>query len=159
MDESRRDRRFLGSGVPAGFDVRRIVLAPGAERRFDEAEWRDAIVVVESGRIELECRSGSRCGFRRGDVLWLVGLPLRALRNSGRTRTVLVAVSRRREFVDTGPSALEAALRDGKPHPDQRRRRPYRAGAGDTTRGAADGASPAHGPRVVSCIPMESLNH
>jgi hypothetical protein len=88
---------FLGGRVPAAFDVRRIVVAPGAERPFDEAEWRDALVVVESGRIELECRSGSRCGFSRGDVLWLIGLPLRALCNRGPVPTVLVAVSRLRE--------------------------------------------------------------
>ncbi len=85
---------FLGKRVPAGFEVRRVVLAPGAVRPFDESEWRDAIVVVESGKIELECRSGRRCRLRRGDVLWLVGLPLRALRNSGRAPTVLIAVSR-----------------------------------------------------------------
>jgi hypothetical protein len=96
MADGRRRGRdfFLGRQVPAPFDVRRIVVAPGAERLFDEAEWRDAIVVVESGRIELECRSGRRCGFRRGDVLWLIGLPLRALHNSGRAPTVLIAVSR-----------------------------------------------------------------
>jgi hypothetical protein len=85
---------FLGRRVPDVFEVRRIVVAPGAERLFDEAEWRDAVVVVESGKIELECRSGGRCRFRRGDVLWLIGLPLRALHNSGRAPTVLIAVSR-----------------------------------------------------------------
>jgi quercetin dioxygenase-like cupin family protein len=88
---------FLGRRVPAAFEVRRIVVAPGAERPFDEAEWRDAVVLVESGRIELECRSGSRSRFRRGDVLCLIGLPLRALRNRERSPTVLVAVSRLRK--------------------------------------------------------------
>lgn len=88
---------FLGRRVPAAFEVRRIVVAPGAERPFDEAEWRDAVVLVESGRIELECRSGSCSHFRRGDVLCLIGLPLRALRNRERIPTVLVAVSRLRK--------------------------------------------------------------
>lgn len=88
---------FLGKQVPPAFDVRRIVVAPGAERPFVEAEWHDAIVLVESGRIELECRSGSRCRFGRGDVLWLIGLPLRALCNRERIPTVLVAVSRLRK--------------------------------------------------------------
>jgi quercetin dioxygenase-like cupin family protein len=86
---------FLGRRVPVALQVRRIVLAPGTERPFEEDEWRDAIVVVESGWIELECRSGSRRRFRRGDVLWLIGLPLRSLHNSGRVPTVLIAVSRR----------------------------------------------------------------
>jgi hypothetical protein len=79
------------------FHVRRIIVAPGHERRYDEAEWRDSLVVVESGRIELECRSGYRRRFGRGDVLWLIGLPLRALHNYGRVPTVLVAVSRPRK--------------------------------------------------------------
>jgi hypothetical protein len=80
----------------AGFDVRRIVVAPGGERPYDESEWADALVVVEAGRLELESRSGNRCGFACGDVLWLIGLPLRVLRNRGAVPTVLVAVSRPR---------------------------------------------------------------
>lgn len=84
----------LGPSVPEGFDVRRIVVSPGTERLFVEAEWRDSIVVVESGRLELECRSGNRWRFGRGDVLWLIGLPLRALHACGRAPTVLIAVSR-----------------------------------------------------------------
>jgi quercetin dioxygenase-like cupin family protein len=94
MEGGRRRGHFLGRRVPAGFDARRIVIAPGAERPFVEAEWRDAVVVVESGRVELECRSGGRCSFRRGDVLWLFGLPLRALHNRGRAPTILIAVAR-----------------------------------------------------------------
>jgi|SRR5215211_5132148 len=78
------------------FSVRRIVVAPGGERPYDEAEWRDAIVVVESGKLELECRSGDCRRFGRGDVLWLIGLPLRVLRNREAVPTVLLAVSRLR---------------------------------------------------------------
>ena len=98
----------LGPNVPEGFDVRRIVVSPGAERLFVEAEWRDSIVVVESGRLELECRSGSRRRFGRGDVLWLIGLPLRALHAYGRMPTVLIAVSRSR------PTALGRADRPAR---------------------------------------------
>jgi hypothetical protein len=82
---------------PQAFHVRRVVVAPGDERSYDESEWRDSLVVVESGRIELECRGGHRRRFGRGDVLWLIGLPLRALHNCGRVPTVLVAVSRSRK--------------------------------------------------------------
>jgi quercetin dioxygenase-like cupin family protein len=85
---------FLGRPVPDVFDVRRVEVAPGTERPFDEAEWRDTIVVVESGRLELECLSGRRYDFQCGDVLWLVGLPVRALHNRGLAPTVLLAVSR-----------------------------------------------------------------
>ena len=87
-------RRFLGSRVPAGFRVRRIVVDCGAERAYDETEWEDAIVLVEDGEIELECVRGSRHRFRRGDVVWLVGLPLRAVCCAGPGPAILVAVSR-----------------------------------------------------------------
>ena len=85
---------FLGRRAPEHFDVRRIVVAPGTDRPYDEAEWKDALVVVESGGVELECASGTCRRFARGDVLWLIGLPLRALHNRGHVPTVLVAVSR-----------------------------------------------------------------
>jgi hypothetical protein len=78
------------------FRIRRIVVAPGAERPYDESEWKDSLVVVESGKLELECTGGSSRRFGRGDVLWLIGLPLCVLRNAGAVPTVLVAVSRRR---------------------------------------------------------------
>jgi hypothetical protein len=89
-------RSFLGSRVPRGFQVRRIVVDCGAERTFDETEWLDAIVLVEEGEVELECMRGSRRRFGRGDLLWLMGLPLRVLRCCGSGPVVLLAVSRRR---------------------------------------------------------------
>lgn len=94
---ARRERlSFLGRRLPASFELRVVAVAPGCERAFDDAEWRDAVVVVERGQIELECLGGTCWCFGRGDVLWLSGLPLRALRNPGREPAVLVAVSRRR---------------------------------------------------------------
>jgi hypothetical protein len=86
---------FLGRRLPPSFELRVIAVAPGRERAYDEAEWRDALVVVERGEIEIECLGGTRRGFRCGDVLWLTGLPLVALHNHGREPAVLVAVSRR----------------------------------------------------------------
>ena len=85
---------FLGSPVPHGFQVRRIVVDCGAERPYDEAEWLDAVVLVEEGEVELECVQGSRHRFAGGDLLWLVGLPLRVLRCCGTGPVVLLAVSR-----------------------------------------------------------------
>jgi hypothetical protein len=86
---------FLGRPVPPGFEIRTITVDPGDERPFDDAEWRDALVVVEVGEIDLESASGGRLRFVHGDVLWLCGLPLRALHNRGPEPAVLVAVSRR----------------------------------------------------------------
>lgn len=81
-------------GGPA-FDVRAVAVAPGSERPYDEEEWRDSIVSVSCGEIELECTSGARRRLGNGDVLWLAALPLRALHNRGPEPAVLVAVSRR----------------------------------------------------------------
>jgi hypothetical protein len=81
--------------MDAAFDVRVVEVAPGAERAYDGAEWSDALVVVDRGEIELDCLGGSRPRFAGGAVLWLGGLPVRALRNPGAVPAVLVAVWRR----------------------------------------------------------------
>lgn len=85
---------FLGR-TDAAFEKRVIAIPPASSRAYDEGEWHDEIVVVERGEIELESASGNRRTFEAGDVLWLAGLPLRALHNRGREDVVLVAVSRR----------------------------------------------------------------
>jgi hypothetical protein len=82
--------------LSSGFDVRAISVAPGAERAYDPAEWRDAIVVVEQGEIDLESVSGDSWRFGAGAIVWLAEMPLVALRNRGREAVVLIAVSRRR---------------------------------------------------------------
>ncbi|HXV33299.1 MAG TPA: hypothetical protein VD769_04755 [Gaiellaceae bacterium] len=102
-------RLFLGSPVPPPFSARRVVLAAGEERPYDEADWADAIVLVERGEVELECSRGGRRRFESGSVLWFQGLPLRAIRCIGQDAAVLFAVSRRRsdEFPVGGPSDSE----------------------------------------------------
>jgi hypothetical protein len=86
---------FLERPLPPSFQLRVVAVAPGDERAYEEAEWRDSLVVVEQGAVELECLSGKRVRFEHGDVLSLVGLPLRTLRNRGDELVVLAAVSRR----------------------------------------------------------------
>jgi hypothetical protein len=95
MDADRTPLSFLGRQVPAPFERRVVVLAAGDTRGYDDAEWRSALVVVEQGQIELEGLDGSRRRFGCGDVLWLDGLPLRALHNHGPEAAVLAALSRR----------------------------------------------------------------
>jgi len=80
--------------LPAAFVRRVVTVAPGASRRYLPAEWADALVVVEQGELELEGWDGRRQRLRRGDVLWLARLPLRALHNPGGDDAVLVAVAR-----------------------------------------------------------------
>ena len=107
MDTSSEPRpSFLGRTVPLTFRARVVTVAPGEERTYDAAEWRDSIVAVERGELELECTSGGRRRFERGSVLWLCGLPLRALRSTGRESVLLVAVCRAGcdEFAPAGVS-------------------------------------------------------
>jgi hypothetical protein len=78
------------------FERRTVTVEPGSERAFDPGEWFDSLVVVQNGEVELHSRNGSLARFKRGDVLWLTGLPLRALRNPGPDAAVLVAISRLR---------------------------------------------------------------
>ena len=97
MDDGAGGERLslLDRRLPPPFRLWTVAVPPGRRLPFDEAEWRDSLVVVEHGEIELECLDGSRERFGRGDVLCLVGVPLRALRNPGRDAVLLVAVSRR----------------------------------------------------------------
>ena len=80
---------------PPGFEVRAVAMEAGITRIYNEAEWRDALVLVARGEIELESLRGESCRFGRGSILCLVGLQLRAIRSRGLEPTVLVAVSRR----------------------------------------------------------------
>jgi hypothetical protein len=95
METDRSPLSFLGRRLAPSFERRVVVVAPGHTWVYHDADWRGAIVVVEHGQIELECLDGSHHCFGCGNVLWLEGLPLRALHNRGATSAVLVAVSRR----------------------------------------------------------------
>jgi hypothetical protein len=87
---------LLQRSLSPTFELRLFALPPGHTRRYREADWRDALVVIERGCIELVCVGGGRKRFVRGDVLWLSGMPLFALHNPGPDAALLAAVSRRR---------------------------------------------------------------
>ena len=76
------------------FAIRSVSVPPASSLVYDEMEWRDALVLVGCGEIVLEARCGGSWRFRRGDLLWLEGLPLVALRNTGTEAAVLIAASR-----------------------------------------------------------------
>jgi hypothetical protein len=76
------------------FSVRAVAVAPGEDLGYEEAQWRDAIVLVQRGEIELRGVSGASRGFRRGDLLWLEGVPLATLHNPGAEPAVLLAIAR-----------------------------------------------------------------
>jgi hypothetical protein len=94
LDGDSEPLSFLDCRLPPGFERRVIALAPGASRSFDEAGWRDALVLLESGELEVEGRTGCRVRLRAGAIFWLAGLPVRSLHNPGRDAAVLVAISR-----------------------------------------------------------------
>jgi hypothetical protein len=95
---------FLGGRLPPWAERRMVVVEPGHRLAVDQADWRDAIVAVEGGVLELECQGGSRQRFVRGDLLWLCGLPLRTLHNPGRAPAILTVVARRRAPMSLGPA-------------------------------------------------------
>jgi hypothetical protein len=80
---------------PPRFERRVVTIAPGDARPYVEDEWRDALVLVEQGDVDLECSAGGHRTFGRGDMLWFDGLSLLTLRNRGDGPAVLVAIARR----------------------------------------------------------------
>lgn len=77
-------------------DVWTIRIPPGGELLFKAADWRDTIVLVHDGRLELEWDGGIRWSFATGAILALDGLAPRRLENRGRRGVLLIAVSRQR---------------------------------------------------------------
>jgi hypothetical protein len=99
---------FLGAALPPEFELRVVSIAPGAELAYDTARWRDAVVVVERGEIEVEGICGGRRRFGSGAVLWLADLPLRTVRNPARGPALLSAVRRRPDLWDGSPMSSPA---------------------------------------------------
>jgi hypothetical protein len=93
----------LPDPVPARFVRWTVAVAPGERRPSAPEEWCDALVVVVRGELEVERASGPPQRLRHGDVLWLAGVPVRALRNRGPVDAVLVAVARRAVVGDRPP--------------------------------------------------------
>jgi hypothetical protein len=86
LDRLARDARH--------FRRREVELAPAAVVRVDADAWRDAIVFVEAGEVEVECTAGDRRRFATGAVLCFAH-PARVIRNCGGEPTRLLAISRR----------------------------------------------------------------
>jgi hypothetical protein len=80
--------------LPEGFSRVVVRLAPGFELGLEPNHLQDAIVLVEQGGLELECRAGTCRRFGRGSMIPIARLPLARLRSVGPGPLVLVAVSR-----------------------------------------------------------------
>jgi hypothetical protein len=96
---------FLDRRPHPAFQLRRFALGPGKRHAYDPREWQDSLVVIERGEVELECISGACRTFKGGVVLWLAGLPLRAIHNHGNDTALLVGVRRRKQI--GGPMSLK----------------------------------------------------
>ena len=76
------------------FDCWAVNIGPGEERPVAPDEWADALVVIKSGDLDVQCEEGSHQVFHRGDMLALHWLRARNLANLGADRVELVAVRR-----------------------------------------------------------------
>jgi|tagenome__1003787_1003787.scaffolds.fasta_scaffold19261437_2 hypothetical protein len=98
MEDDDHALSFLGSSLGdrhhLGHRVRTLILEPGDAVDARPADWADVLVVVERGRLQVECDSGARAVFEPGAVLVLTRLELRCLRSVGTTALVVTAVSR-----------------------------------------------------------------
>ena len=94
--------------LPAAFERRRLVLAPGVGAATGPAPWAGALVFVEQGRLEVDCAASGRRVFGPGEILVLGALPLVAVCNVGRAAVRLTIVHRRDEAL---PGDLPRLLR------------------------------------------------
>lgn len=89
------DLECLARTESPGFEKRIVELGPDELLPFDPAVWRDTIVFVLAGQLEVECTSGARACFRCGAILPVSPLPVRKLRNPAAAPVRLLAISRR----------------------------------------------------------------
>jgi hypothetical protein len=80
--------------LPDGFALRVYRALPGGDLRFEPAPPSHAIVVVEQGELELECRAGTCRRFGRGSMLPIARLPMAHLRSVGSRPLVLAVIAR-----------------------------------------------------------------
>ena len=81
--------------LPVAFERRRLVLAPGVRGTTGAVPWAGALVLVEQGRLEVDCAASGRHVFGPGEVLVPGSLPLISVRNVGLAAVRLTVVHRR----------------------------------------------------------------
>jgi mannose-6-phosphate isomerase-like protein (cupin superfamily) len=110
--EESADLALFRVPLPEGFCRRVFRVAPGRELGMDATDLRGAIVLVEQGELELECRAGGQRRFGPGSMLAIARLPVARVRSVGRDPLVLVAVSR------ASPRATDDFLPEAGSHVD-----------------------------------------
>ena len=76
------------------FECWALSIGPGEERAIAPEDWADALVLIRSGDLDVQCEEGSHQTFHRGDMLALHWLRARNLANVGGEAVRLVAVRR-----------------------------------------------------------------
>jgi 2-methylisocitrate lyase-like PEP mutase family enzyme len=103
--------------LPEGFSRRVFRVSPGLELGLELGCLPGAIVVVEQGELEIECRAGGRGRFARGSMIPIARLPVAHLRSVGPSPLVLVVVWRARvRATDEFPRAA-GSYSDGRKRP------------------------------------------
>jgi hypothetical protein len=110
--EESADLALFRDPVPQGFCRRVFRVVPGRELSVDANDLREAIVLVEQGELELECRAGGHRRFSHGSMLAIARLPVARIRSVGTGPLVLVAVSR------ASPDATDDFVPDAGSHVD-----------------------------------------
>jgi hypothetical protein len=80
--------------LPEGFSRHIFRFATGLDFVLEQGRLLDAMVLVEEGELEVECRAGARRRFGRGSMIPIGRLPVSHLRSAGPGPLVLIAVSR-----------------------------------------------------------------
>jgi hypothetical protein len=80
--------------LPDGFARRVHRALPGRDVALEPAPPADAIVVVEQGELELECRAGTCRCFGRGSMIPIARLPMARLLSVGSRPLVLAVIAR-----------------------------------------------------------------
>jgi quercetin dioxygenase-like cupin family protein len=86
---------LLARSLPAGYQIRLLILEPGTEVAYEPATWRDSLVEVECGQVELHLRDKRRIRVRTGEVLWLSGLGVLSISNPSGSPAALTGLARR----------------------------------------------------------------
>jgi hypothetical protein len=71
-----------------------IDLAPGEELTGAPDAWPPGLFAIARGEVEFVCGGGTRARFGEGELVWMRGIGLRAVRNVGQAGAELVEISR-----------------------------------------------------------------
>ena len=93
-EEAQLRRALSGRTLPPTIERWRVVIDAGEASPAHESAWAGALVLVERGRLRVECRAGGTETFDSGSLVVLGWLPLHRLCSIGDEQVCLLAVRR-----------------------------------------------------------------